>query len=288
MEHIEQQTFSQERALYRLSDAQVLYSTFDTGESPIKEAQNIVCRDCLFKWRYPVWYSRHISLDRCTMYTDARAALWYCTDVRVENSTIAAPKCIRRCKGIHLSHVSIPNAQETAWHCDGLYMEQVDVVGDYFCMNSENIRIDGMHLTGKYSFDGVRNVDIRHAHLVTKDAFWNSKNVYVRDSVVLGEYIGWNSEKVTFENCIIDSLQGLCYMDGVRLINCRLVNTSLAFEHSVVDATVTGHIDSVFNPAGGSIVADSIGELVLQKDVVPKDAVKIQAEVARVCDTPSW
>ncbi len=288
MEHIEQKTFSEERALYRLSDAVVEYSTFEKGESPIKEAQNVAFRDCLFKWRYPVWYSQHISLNTCTMYTDARAGLWYCTDVSVTDSTIAAPKCIRRCKDLHLSHVSIPNAQETAWHCDGLYMKDVHVVGDYFCMNSENIHIDGMDMTGKYSFDGVRGVDIRNARLVTKDAFWNSKDVYVRDSVILGEYIGWNSENLTFENCVIDSLQGLCYINGVHLINCRLINTSLAFEYSVVDATVTGRIDSVFNPAGGTIVADSIGELVLQKDIVPEGAVTVKADVERVADTPSW
>ena len=34
--------------------------------------------------------------------------------------------------------------------------------------------------------------------------------------------------------------------------DCRLVNTTLAFEYSSVDADVRGTIDSVFNPSSGT------------------------------------
>ena len=44
---------------------------------------------------------------------------------------------------------------------------------------------------------------------------------------------------------------------------CRLNHTNLAFEYSTVDAEIEGHIDSVFNPAGGRIKAGSIGEVTL-------------------------
>ena len=43
--------------------------------------------------------------------------------------------------------------------------------------------------------------------------------------------------------------------------NCRLVNTTLAFEYSTVDVDLTGTVDSILNPAGGIIRADAIGEL---------------------------
>lgn len=288
MQTIEQKTYTEERALYRLCDATVRFSTFAVGESPIKENARVRLEHCLFKWRYPVWYSEDVTLTDCTVYADARAALWYCRDVSVERTAIAAPKCVRRCENIRLSHVSFPNAQETCWHCDGVEMTDVSAVGDYFCMNSRSIRIDGLELTGKYSFDGVKDVTVENAHMVTKDAFWNSENVYVKNSTVLGEYLGWNSKNVTFENCVIDSLQGLCYMDGVRLINCRLVNTSLAFEYSVVDATVTGYIDSVYNPTEGKIVADRIGEVVLQPEAVDPARTVIEAAVDRYADEPGW
>ena len=288
MTYIEGVRYSEERALYRLHDAHVAYATFEAGESPIKENADVTLTGCLFKWRYPVWYSDRITLTDCSMYADARAALWYCRDVDVRDTIIAAPKCVRRCERVHLRNVDFPDAKETCWHCHGVVMENVSAVGDYFCMNTSDLSIDGLRLTGKYSFDGVSDVRITNAHMVTKDAFWNSENVYVKDSTVLGEYLGWNSKNVTFENCVIDTLQGLCYMDGVRLINCRLVNTSLAFEYSVVDATVTGRIDSVFNPKAGRIVADEIGELVMEPDKICPSDTAVEAHVVRTVDKPTW
>ena len=50
-------------------------------------------------------------------------------------------------------------------------------------------------------------------------------------------------------------------MDHLVLRDCRLVNTTLAFEYSSVDADVRGTIDSVFNPSSGTIRADYINEL---------------------------
>jgi hypothetical protein len=45
-------------------------------------------------------------------------------------------------------------------------------------------------------------------------------------------------------------------------------NCDLSFERSEVNATVRGHIDSVKNPISGSITADSIGEIILEEDIV--------------------
>ena len=46
-------------------------------------------------------------------------------------------------------------------------------------------------------------------------------------------------------------------------MNCRLINTTLAFEYSEVDAEIKGHIDSIKNPASGTIRAGSIGEIMV-------------------------
>ena len=53
--------------------------------------------------------------------------------------------------------------------------------------------------------------------------------------------------------------------------NCKLINTTLAFEYSTVDVDVTGRIDSVINPSMGTIKADSIDELILEKDKINPD-----------------
>ena len=90
----------------------------------------------------------------------------------------------------------------------------------------------------------------------------------VYDSFISGEYLGWNAKNLTLVNCTIESLQGFCYIDNLVMKNCKLINTTLAFEYSTVDADISSHIDSVLNPTSGTIRAESIGELILQKDKI--------------------
>ena len=111
--------------------------------------------------------------------------------------------------------------------------------------------------------------------MLTKDAFWNCKNIKVKDSYICGEYFGWNSEDIVLENCTIESLQGMCYIHGLTMKNCKLINTTLSFEYSDVDAQIEGHIDSVKNPSSGSISADTIGELIMEEERVDTKATKI-------------
>ncbi len=60
----------------------------------------------------------------------------------------------------------------------------------------------------------------------------------------------------------------MCYIDNLALRSCRLINTTLAFEYSAVDADVRGTIGSVINPAGGTIRADYIDELILDANKI--------------------
>ena len=265
MEKLTQQFLTGERALFQAKDMEIHYSTFADGESPLKESRNVHLYDSLFQWKYPLWYSRDIRLDHCTLFEGARAGIWYTHNIEISNTLIAAPKSFRRATGIRLEHVHFPHAAETMWNCDNIEMHDVTVNGDYFAMGSSNIRVDGMALTGGYAFDGCRNVEVRNARLITKDAFWNCENVTVYDSLISGEYLGWNAKNVTFVNCVIESLQGMCYMEGVTMRNCRLLNTTLAFEYSTVDAEIDGTIDSVMNPTSGRIVADQVKELILDE-----------------------
>ena len=76
-------------------------------------------------------------------------------------------------------------------------------------------------------------------------------------------------------NCTIESLQGMCYIDHLVMKNCKLLNTTLAFEYSTVDAEITGKIDSVMNPSSGVIRADSIDELIVEADKVDPSKTKI-------------
>ena len=67
----------------------------------------------------------------------------------------------------------------------------------------------------------------------------------------------------------------MCYIDNLVMKNCRLPNTTLAFEYSSVDAEIIGKVDSVLNPTSGVIRADEIGELTIEQDKVDPAKTKI-------------
>ncbi len=266
MKKIEQQYLTGERALFHAKDMSIHYTTFADGESPLKESTNIELYHSMFKWKYPLWYSKNIALKQCILFDMARAGIWYTDHISLTDCIIEAPKTFRRATDISIKNVTIPNADETLWHCDGIKMENVVAKGHYFAMNSSNIIIDGFELVGNYSFDGCKNITIHSAKMLSKDAFWNCENVTVYDSFISGEYLGWNAKNITFINCTIESLQGMCYMDNITMQNCRLLNTTLAFEYSSVDVQINGNIDSVFNPISGIIHADKIDQLILEEN----------------------
>lgn len=272
---IKQEYLTGERALFQGKDLQIYDTVFADGESPLKESHNIDLVGSLFKWKYPLWYSSNITLKNCTLFEMARAGIWYTNEISVADTIIEAPKNFRRCQGVTLQNVTFPNAEETLWNCKDITMENVTAKGDYFAMNCHNMKIQDFQLVGNYSFDGAENIEIHNARMLSKDAFWNSDHVTVYDSFISGEYLGWNAKNLTLVNCTIESLQGMCYIDNLIMKNCKLVNTTLAFEYSTVDVDITSKIDSVLNPSGGTICAEYIDELIIERDKVDPEKTKI-------------
>lgn len=278
MKILEQGLFTGERALYNSRELRIYDSTFADGESPLKESSDIEIYGSIFKWKYPLWYCKDIKTENSVLLETARSGIWYTHNITMTDCVIEAPKTFRRSSNISLLRCNLPRAGETLWTCRDITLESVTAVGDYFGMNSENIRAENLTIDGNYAFDGGKNIEIKNSKLISKDAFWNCENVTVYDSVIIGEYLGWNSKNVTFVNCTIESNQGLCYMEGVKLVNCKLLNTDLAFEYSTVDAEVTTEIDSVKNPISGKIHAKAIRELIMEKPLVDPEKTKITTE----------
>ena len=278
MKEIRQEFLTGERALFHGQDLAIYDTTFADGESPLKESRNIYLEGSLFQWKYPLWYSRDIRLKDCTLFEMARAGIWYTHNLEMENTLVEAPKNFRRATGLRLRHVNFPNAEETLWSCEDVTMEHVTARGDYFAMNSSDMKISDFELVGNYSFDGVKNVEIDRARMISKDAFWNSENVTVRNAFISGEYLGWNAKNLTLIDCTIESLQGMCYIDNLVMKNCKLLNTTLAFEYSTVDAQISSRVDSVMNPSGGTIRAKEIKTLIMEKDRVDVNKTKIICE----------
>ena len=264
-----------ERALFQGENLKIYDTIFMDGESPLKESTDVELFGSSFKWKYPLWYAKNITAKNCTWFEMGRAGVWYCDNITVENSAIEAPKNFRRCHDVKLKNVSFPNAAETLWHCEGVTMEHITAKGDYFALDSKDMVIHDLTLYGNYSFDGVKNVEIHNSRLLSKDAFWNSENVTVYDSFISGEYLGWNAKNLTLINCTVESLQGMCYIDNLIMKDCKLINTTLAFEFSTVDVQIDSNIDSVMNPTSGVIRAKAIGELIMERDKVDPSKTKI-------------
>lgn len=267
MEKIVQQKLGGERALFHKKDLILEDVYFDFGESCLKECTNIEVYNTIFSWKYPMWYSKDIKCEKVRLLETARSGIWYTQNISIFDSTIDAPKTFRRSSNIMLKNVSMVNASETLWNCKNITIDNVTAKGDYFGMNSKNININKLNLTGNYCFDGCSNINIKNSSLMAKDSFWNCENVVVEDSTIIGEYLGWNSSNITFINCTIQSLQGFCYMENVKLVNCKLINTNLAFEYSSVDATIDSNVDSIKNPISGKIKVKHVDEIILDENI---------------------
>lgn len=276
MELIKDREFGGERPLFASHGLMLENVTVHAGESAVKECRDITAVNCRFEGKYPFWHVDGFVIKNCLFTSGARAALWYSRGFQMSDTLVEAPKMFREMDGISLENVTIPDAQETLWHCRNVKLRDVRVDNaDYLFMHSENIDIDRYVQNGNYSFQYCRNVTIRNAVINSKDAFWGTENVTVYDSEINGEYLGWHSRNLRLVNCRISGTQALCYASGLVMENCTMdADADLCFEYSTVNARLTGHITSIKNPTSGHIVADSIGDIIIDGNVkAPADCI---------------
>ena len=273
--------YTGERALFMLSDAEINGARFFDGESPLKESKNLKITNSSFEWKYPIWYANNVLVNKSTLTFTARSGIWYTNQIEMNDCIIDAPKTFRRSSGITLNGCSLNHADETFWSCKDIKLNNVTANGDYFAMNCENIEVNNLKLDGNYFLDGSKNVVVKDSILNSKDAFWNTENVTVMNSKIIGEYLGWNSKNLTFINCEISSLQGLCYINGLKLVNCKLTDSTLCLEYCEnIDAEIVDRVVSIKNPISGVIRVKGVDELIINENskAVNKDDVKIITE----------
>lgn len=268
MKKYENITLDAERALYGERDIYIKNCSFDgpaDGESAMKEAGEISVEDSYFNLRYPFWHCDAVHIRGSKMTENCRAALWYSTDVEICDSKLHGIKAVRECDNVRIYGCDVISP-EFGWFSSNIKVCNSKFVSEYFMLRARALTFNDVEFKGKYSFQYIEDSVFENCHLDTKDAFWHARNVTVRNSTVKGEYLAWYAENITFENCEIIGTQPLCYCKNLRLINCRMNNCDLSFEKSTVEANVIGHIDSVKNPEGGFIMADSIGEIIYEKE----------------------
>jgi len=276
-ETISNQFFEGERPLFGKNDIRIENVKFYPGESAIKECRNVEAYQCEFMCKYPFWHNNNTVIEDCLFTVYSRAAIWYSKNIRMINSRVEAPKMFRELDNLHLENVKLTNAGETIWNCRGMKLRNVEArCGDYIFMNGTDIDIDGFYLQGNYSFQDVKNAVIRNAKLDSKDAFWKTENVTVYDSEINGEYLGWYSKNLRLVNCKISGTQPLCYCTNLIMENCTMAaDCDLSFEDSTLEAVINSDITSIKNPAGGFIIANHIGEVIMNEHCKNAGACKI-------------
>lgn len=278
MKEIKDYVTGGERPFFAEHDLLLDNVTVLAGESALKECRDIRAVNCRFEGKYPFWHVDRFYIEKCLFTEGARAALWYCRDLEMKDTQVDAPKMFREMDRMALERVNIPNALETMWHCRDIRIRDVVVDhADYIFMHCDNIDIDRYRQNGNYSFQYCRDVTVDHAEINSRDAFWMTENVTVRNSRLNGEYLGWHSKNLHLINCHISGTQPLCYCDNLIMENCSMdADCDLAFEESVLHADIRGAITSVKNPTSGVIKAESIGEIILDKNIKAPADCKIE------------
>ena len=83
MEKISNKVFGGERPLFEIHNVELDHVRITFGESGVKECSNIVCRNCYFEGKYPLWhvkgrtYATAISLQaRARRYGTLTICTW--------------------------------------------------------------------------------------------------------------------------------------------------------------------------------------------------------------------
>lgn len=271
------QRFNGTHALYNLKNADILDCVFAgpaDGASALKEARNVNLENCSFSLRHPLWHAEKFRLHDSRLDEDTRAPLWYCQSGQITDSDILGPRAIRECKNITIRDCNV-TSEEFGRQSIGIAVTDSTLDARHLFLDSRNVTLENVKTSGSYSFRNTENLTIRNSVLDTKDGFWYSKNITVEDCLVMGDHLGWFSDGLTLRRCKIVGTQPLCYCKNLTLVDCTMEGCDLAFENSDVNASLIGHVDSIRNPRSGEIVADTVGELILE-DAVTECTVTIR------------
>jgi hypothetical protein len=113
----------------------------------------------------------------------------------------------------------------------------------------DTCRFDGP-ADGESALKESRNIEVRNSFFNLRYPFWHDDTLKISGSEMA-------------ENCTIIGTQPLCYCKNLKLINCRMIDTDLAFEKSEVEATIVSDIESVKNPKCGTIKACDVKVIIM-------------------------
>lgn len=128
----------------------------------------------------------------------------------------------------------------------------------------ENCRFDGP-ADGESALKEARDVKVKDCFFNLRYPFWHDTDLLIDGSELTPNCRAalWYSERVTIRDSRLHGIKALRECADAKLVNCRMVDTDLAFEKSEVEAVLTAPIDSIKNPRAGSIRVPAAGEIIL-------------------------
>ena len=270
MDIIKDQSFGGERPLFAIHDTRLEGVTITEGESGIKCCKNIEADNCRFIGKYPLWHVDKSLITNCYFEVGSRSAIWYSNDMVMKDTVIDAPKLFREMNNVTVENVQFKDADETFWRIKNLKIRNVTLhEGTYPFMFCENVDVDGLVSDSKYVFQYCKDVVVRNAKITTKDSFWECENITIYDSELNGEYLAWHSKNVRLVRCHITGEQPLCYVEQLVLEDCTFgEDCDRIFEDSDVQAEIIGSITNIKTPRTGKIVADHIGSVTIDENIL--------------------
>lgn len=147
-----------------------------------------------------------------------------------------------------------------------------------------NCSFDGPE-DGESAFKECRHIETEHCFFNLRYPFWHDHGVTVSHSEMTENCRAalWYSDGLTLINCKIIGTQPFCYCKNLKLIDCEMLETDLAFEKSQVEATITTKVDSIKNPLSGQITVPDVGELILDDKEAKAEVITITKNIPINC-----
>lgn len=268
---IEGMTFDADRPMPITAGVNLYDCVFSGGEAVLKDVRDISMVNCSFSLCSPLHGAQNFRIDDSRLDETAVCAMHGSENGKIIDSDIKGPQALQECKNIVIHDCSILSS-EFGRNCDGLSLEECNIHADSVLGHGRNIRLDNTEIRGDAALCNAESVQIYNSFLHSANALQNCRNVTIVDSMLKGDLLGWNCENITLIGCRIQGLQPLCHCRGLKLVDCVMDGSELAFEYSDVKANIVGHLNSVKNPLSGKIVADSIGQVVMDDDTLESTA----------------
>ena len=260
---ISNQIIKEENALSGLKEADLISCQFvpeADDEACLRMAKDVMIRDCSFSVRYALWAAENFTLEKAKADENSRSAFWYSKHIFITDCDWNGPKALRECSDVQIRNSRI-DSSEFGWKCQQVTVNGGVINSDYLFLGARDVDVEHTQITGKYHFQYGENITISDSDLDTKDALWHSRNVTVKNSVLSGLYVGWFTEGMTLINCHVKSYMPFFGCKGLKLIDCTMEGSEMCFCGSDVEAVINGHIDSYYEPLSGSVICDSVGEV---------------------------